>query len=49
MKKQEVIELLQELLNETLKIYDTNGKQSFDSGICHGVKYSIEKISKDWK
>jgi len=49
MKKQEAIELLSELLQETLRLYEANGKQAYDSGVYNGVKWAIEKISEGWK
>jgi len=49
MKKQEAIELLRELLLETYRLYEENGKTDFEAGRVDGVKWAIEKISEGWK
>lgn len=49
MKKQEAIELLQELLQESIRLYESNNMGAYESGRIDGVKWAIEKISEGWK
>lgn len=49
MKKHEAIELLQELLQDSIKLYEANSRGAYESGRIDGVKWAIEKISEGWK
>ena len=49
MKKQEAIELLQELLQESYRLYESNNRGAYESGRIDGVKWAIQRISEGWK
>lgn len=48
MTKQEILEALNEILEESIRLYNVNNKGAYESGRIDGVKWCIEKI-KDLK
>ena len=48
MKKSEAIELLQELLQESIRLYEANSRGAYESGRIDGIKWAIEAITTNW-
>ncbi len=44
MNKQEVLEALSAILEESERLYNVNNKGAYESGRIDGVKWCIEKI-----
>lgn len=44
MNKQEVLEALSAILEESERLYNANNKGAYESGRIDGVKWCIEKI-----
>jgi hypothetical protein len=47
MNNEKVIERLEMLLAETLRLYEVNGRKAYDSGVYNGVKWAIEEALKE--
>ncbi len=46
MNKEEVLETLNEILEESIRLYNVNNKGAYESGRIDGVKWCIEKINE---
>ena len=42
----EILRKLEELLADTFRLYEMNGRQDYDSGVYSGVKRSIEEVRR---
>lgn len=49
MTREQVLEVLSDVLRESERLYNANGKASYESGRIDGVKWCIDKILEEWK
>jgi hypothetical protein len=47
-EKKLILERLERLLAETLRLYEVNGRKAYDSGVYNGVKWALEEVLKEW-
>ncbi len=43
-EKEQILEILYHLKNETFRLYEVNGKKAYDSGVYNGVKWALEEV-----
>ena len=49
MTKEEALKILNEILQESERLYFSNNRGAYESGRIDGVKWCIQKISGGWK
>ena len=46
--KKDILQALEKLLNESIRLYETNNKGPYEAGRIDGIKWAIETINKGY-